>query len=327
MKAIILVGGFGTRLRPLTLTHPKPLLPILNRPFISFQLELLAKFGVKRVVLAVGPHLGVWKGALSKWVPKGQAVTLSVEKKPMGTGGAIRLAYNKSPSKTKEEPYIIFNGDIFFNLDIKSFLNFHRKKLADGSVALTKVNNMSLYGSVFHGKDGRIRKFIEKDPKKKPGWINAGAYILSSNLIKRIPCKPLSIERDIFPNFLKENLRLFAYPISGYWNDIGTPDSYLKAHQDLLTNQNFRPSAGGFQKHLGKTIRGRNFKVLIGRKAKLGKKIGMRGFVCIGEKVQIGDESFIQNSVIHDGADIGKHVKMIDSIIGRNSRIGDHAEI
>jgi len=237
LRAIILVGGLGTRLRPLTLNRPKPLLPILNTPFISYQLHLLKSFGVRHVTLAVGRQLSAWKKDLRKAAPKSVKIHLSIEKKPLGTAGAIRLAFKNSSNRFKskeEEPILILNGDVFIDLNVKKFFRFYHEKKADGALALIKVRDVSHFGWVRKERQGKINQFVEKSPVKRGGWVNAGAYLLSPSLIREIPLRPGSIEREIFPQWLGQKINLVGFPVRGYWNDIGTPQTYLKAHRDLL---------------------------------------------------------------------------------------------
>lgn len=324
MNAILLVGGFGTRLRPLTLSQPKPLLPILNKPFISYQLDLLKKGGVKTVVLAIGPHVKEWGKSIRKIAPSKMKVLFSVEKKPMGTGGAIRLAYDALPKKLDPtEPIVVFNGDVFLNLDVKGFVKDHKKNNADGSIALARVPDISRYGLV-KTQNQRILKFIEKPPTKKPGYINAGAYLLNAGLIKHIPRRKTSIEREFFPDCLKRKKRLFATKLTGYWNDIGTPQTYLQAHSDLLSQNNRWTHQKLFRKRKSS---GRHAKLVKGLGCKISTNAELKGFVCVGHKVEIGANCQIENTILMDYVRIEAGSSLKGVIVGKRTKIGRHVNI
>ena len=338
MKAIILVGGFGTRLRPLTLNKPKPLLPVLNQPFLSYQLSLLKRGGVKEIVFAVGAQVSHWGRELKKITPNGIKVLVSVEKKPMGTGGAVRLGLKKWRFLKKmdpHEPIVVLNGDVFLDLDVKRFHDFHRSKKSMGTVALHWVKDCSRFGFVQHNKELKILKFSEKPKRVFPGFINAGAYILSVSFIKKIPNRPCSIEREVFPKALQSHIPMYGFRLKGYWNDIGTPESYLKAHQDLLLQNKSWTDNQYFRKREGRKTsfppRGlmepRKGSHLIAKGAQIGKKVQFRGFSCIGPKVKIGDHSLVENSVLHAGVILGKGVVIENSLIGEKARLGDFVKV
>lgn len=237
MKAIILAGGLATRLRPLTLHQPKALMPLLDRPFISYQFDLLVAAGVTEVVMAAGYLADV----LKKNCPRDTSLKIyfSVEDSPLGTGGAIRLAYEQFPSK-EPTSILVFNGDVLFDIDVKTYFAFHKQNKAQGSIALKKVDDPVRFGVVDIDASCRVQAFLEK-PHGRTGeaFINAGAYILESTIIEAIPLgKLLSVEREVFPKLLSDNTPLFGYACNGYWNDIGTHESYAQAQKDLLTVKN-----------------------------------------------------------------------------------------
>ncbi len=318
MNAIILVGGLGTRLRPLTLSTPKALLPILNKPFIFYQLEGLYRAGVRHIIFACGSQTPVFKKALVPAWGRKLKMSFARENSPLGTGGAIRFAYDAAGRKSPH-PVIILNGDILFDIDFRKFIAHHEKKKSHGTIALTQVKDASRFGLVDTEGNGKIKKFTEK-PKhaRGPRWINAGAYILEPALIEMIPAgRPSSIEKEMFPRFLKARLNLFGLRTKEYWNDIGIPATYLQAHRDLWDQRNHWTEKSFLRK------RG----ALIGRNCAISPSVSFKGPVSIGHKVVIKPGSFIQDSVIFDGVSICEKTQIIGSIIGSHCRIGENVQI
>lgn len=303
MKAIILVGGYGTRLRPLTLKTPKALLPVHNKPFIYYQLDLLQSAGVKEVAFASGHLSSRLKQVVPKLGFRKMKFYFPIEKNPLGTGGAIRFAYDHLKSKTLKstEPIFVFNGDVFLDIPLNKFLKYHQKHKSECSIALTKVPDGTPFGVVRTKSNGQVKKFIEKSKKNKGiQWINGGAYIFDPHLIEEIPKgKRVSVERDSFPVFLKRNHRIFGYKFVGYWNDIGTPATYLQAHIDLAQQKNRWTPKGLFRKRE----------------------------VFEGFGVKIGQNCELENCILMDHVKLGTGVKVKGAIIGKNSRIGDYSTI
>lgn len=230
MKAVILLGGLGTRLLPLTARTPKPLLPFLHRPFIAHQLDLLKKCGVREVVLALGHKAAHFRRYLGDGRRFGLRFRYSIEKKPLGTGGAIRQTLH-----FWDGPAFVLNGDIFARFNLPAMVLAHRRARAEGSIALVRVKDARAYGLVEAEKNGRLLGFREKPPRRVPGWVNAGAYLLSPGLIEGIPSgRAVSVEREVFPGLLRQGHRLQAFRHRGYWSDIGTLESYWSTQRDLL---------------------------------------------------------------------------------------------
>lgn len=305
--AVLLVGGLGTRLRPLTLHRPKALMPVLNKPFLSYQFDLLKKAGVSHVALAANPKFKKWKKDLLRIVPKGIKLHFAFEPEPLGTGGAIRFGYDYLLKSSRQtfETVIVFNGDVLFEINLNSLVHYHRKRKSDGTIALTPVSDISRYGVVLSDSSGRIKAFKEK-PKgqHKPGHINAGVYVMERAFLEKIPSgRALSVERDFFPGQLKLKSRMYSLVISGYWNDIGTPASYLQAHGDLLRKRN----------------------LCIGKQSKLGRRVERRGFVCLGSHVSVADNCLIENSVFFDRVKLEKGVQARGVVLGQGCRIGQYS--
>lgn len=320
---LILVGGLGTRLRPLTLHQPKALLPILNRPFLSFQFAALARARVNVVCLAANPWFRKWKREITSMAPRGMRLIWAFETTPLGTGGAIRFGFDRlCQSVPGVETLIVFNGDVLIEADLTAVTRYHHRKKSSCTLALTRVNDSSRFGLVESSRGGRIRWFHEKPKgRARPGWINAGLYIMSWKFAASIPAhKVLSVERDIFPARLAENWPIYSRRIPGYWNDIGTPSTYLKAHADLMARKRSWTGFGNLSK--GSSLR-RGVRVLRGSGSSLPADLKTKGFVCIGSDVRIELGVSIQNSVIMDGCRIGRNSRLTQTILGRRCVAGE----
>jgi len=304
MKAVILSGGFGTRLRPLTLSQPKAVLPILNKPFCLYPLEWLARHGVRNVTFATGYRSASLAAVLAKEKPRGVSVLLKTENRPLGTGGALRRA-----SVKYGERFFVLNGDILARFNLSEMLGFHLKKKAILTLALVKVPDISRYGSVSLKRDGEIQRFAEKQPGlKRSGLVNAGIYIFEPEALRRIPSLiPCSLERDVFPRLAEKRRGVFGFPIHGYWKDVGTIASYREAHEDLL--------------------RGSSGRLLIGKGTRIGQKVKLEGMVSIGRRCRIGDGARIQDSIILDDVRIGKEARVTESILSYRCRVGDRSKL
>jgi NDP-sugar pyrophosphorylase family protein len=303
MNAIILSGGFGTRLRPLTLSQPKAVLPVLNKPFCLYPLEWLSKHGVRDVVFATGYRSDNLATVLKKDKPHGVVVRCKVERKPLGTGGALRQAAGRS-----KERCVALNGDILTDFNLGRMLDFHLQRKAILTLALIRVPDVSRFGSVSLDPKGRIQRFIEKRPGRAAGLVSAGIYIFEPEALRQIPFTiPCSLERDLFPRLAQERRGIYGYPIRGYWNDVGTFASYLQAHRDLLKSSP-RP-------------------VRVGHGTRLGKGVQLDSMVCIGRNCRIGQGAIIKDSVILDNVRIGEETRVTGSILSHRCRIGDHAEL
>jgi mannose-1-phosphate guanylyltransferase len=231
VKAILLIGGLGTRLRPLTLTTPKPLLPILDRPFLEYQLNFLRRQGFDDVVLCTAYRAEDFRQALQDGRDHGVRIAYVHEDTPLGTVGAIK---NAEPHVTG--PTLICNGDILMNLDLRALADFHARKQAQATIALTEVADPSAFGVVDMDKEGRVLQFIEKPaPGTAPSnLINAGAYIFQPEVFAMIPKNTVySVERGLFPAMLAAGHPLYAKRLEGYWLDVGTLEKYQQAQKDV----------------------------------------------------------------------------------------------
>jgi len=226
MKALILVGGFGTRLRPLTLSRPKPLVEFGNKPILLHQIEALAEAGVKHVILAVSYRAEMLEKEMKEQEERlGIKISLSHETVPLGTAGPIALA---KESLTKDsEPFFVLNSDIICNYPFKKMLEFHKAHQKEGTIVVTKVEEPSKYGVVVYNEGtGQIQRFVEKPKVFVSNKINAGMYIFNPSILTRIEERFMSLEKEVFP-FMAQDGELFAFDLEGFWMDIGQPKDFI----------------------------------------------------------------------------------------------------
>lgn len=325
MKALILAGGEGTRLRPLTLNTPKPIVPVANIPFLRYQIELLRQHNIREVILSLSYQPSKIEALLGDGSSLGTRIHYVVEQSPLGTAGAF-----KNAELLLNEATVVFNGDILCELDITEVIRHHQSRKATATLVLTRVENPSAYGLVETTSDGRITRFLEK-PKADEitcNTINAGTYVLEPEVLQVIPPgENYSFERGVFPSLLKDQKRMQAYVAQGYWIDIGTPQKYLQVHQDLLQRR-FRPAVDFVNAHsLQAPVSARIDKsTLLASSVKLGEEVSILSS-SIGEDCVIGDHAIIENAVIWPGVTIGPHSKLSGCIIGRGCQIGHHVTV
>ncbi len=236
MKALILAGGLGTRLRPLTLTRPKHLLPIANRPHIDHVFEWLHRHDVDEVVLLTSYLAERFTEAVARASTKGLRVEVTHERQPLGTAGALKNA----ESYVGGDTFLAFNGDVLSDIDLGAAIDWHRSREAEATIVLTPVADPSAYGVVSTDSEDQVLGFIEKPPREEAptNLVNAGVYVLEPSVLSRIPRGEVaSAERQLFPQLVKDGARLFGCATSAYWMDIGTPDKYLQANLDALAGR------------------------------------------------------------------------------------------
>ena len=333
MKAVILAGGFGTRLRPLSCTRPKILFPILNKPLLQWTFERLAMNGVKDVTLAVFYQTEVY--IKHHRVPRsGVHVTYSHDplRKPLGTGGSIKKAEKRIGH---ESPFIVLNGDIFADVNYREILSLHEKKKGVATIALHKVQDPSRYGVAELSEGDRISRFIEKPPvgSASPALINAGVYVFSPKIFDYIPeGRAVSIEREVFPRLAQEKA-LYGYVFDGFWADIGKPEDYLELNKIMLNHT-------GSQRKMksGDSVEIKDA-VALGKNISIGKQSVIGPYAVLGPKVAVGKNVRIQDSIVLSGTVISDFATIDGAIIGEGVHvgksayipkgciIGDHAEI
>ena len=331
-RGIILSGGWGTRLRPLTCTIPKTLMPVVNKPVLERQILLLKNAGVNEIILAVSIMADPLKYYFGDGKKLGIKIHYTDEKSPMGTAGAIKLAENY----LIDDNFFMLNGDVILNFNFKEMLEYHTRNKGIGTIASKSVEEPSRYGVLITEEESkRILKFQEKEEFKPfPGEkvampVNAGVYILEPEVFSYIkPNKKLSIERDIFPQ-LANNSRLYHYPISGIWKDVGRPEELLEGNILLMNDilENLKEKANNLIDDSVK-LEG---KVLIYPPVTIGKNTLIRNDCIIGPNVVIGDNVYIdknteiKESLIYSETYISKDVKIENSIISDNCHIHDGA--
>ncbi len=334
IQAVILAGGLGTRLRPLTLDRPKPVVPLLNVPFLCYQLGLLDVHGVRDVILSVSHRPDVIRATMERERLGEVRLRDVVEQNPLGTAGGVRNA-----ADLVEGRVVVLNGDILTDLDLSAMLAAHDARGAAASIYLTPVENPTAYGLVELEGDGRVRRFLEK-----PGWdevttntINAGVYVLERELLELIPKGvPHSMEREFFPLLLERGVPFYGFVSTGYWLDIGTPAKYLQAQQDLLARRlrahveslgregpqgwidpsaTIAPSA---------RIRG---PVAIGAACRVEAGAVVGPGVVLGVGCRIAAEARIETAVLWEKVEIGAAARLAGCLIGHDASIGAHAHV
>ncbi len=326
MQALILAGGQGTRLRPLTNNIPKPIVPIGNEPFLYRQINSLKKAGVTDIILSTGYQPSVIEKALGDGSRYGVNLRYLVEPTPMGTAGAYKFAENYLKTTT-----LVLNGDILTDIDLAEVAEAHQQAAATATIVLTRVENPSAYGLVEVGRKNQVLRFLEK-PKIEEinrtnlNTINAGIYILEPKVLEMIPkCQNYSFEYQLFPSLLREKARFQGFVAEdNYWLDIGTPERYLQAHQDLMSGRikSFQISkAGNFQKSNGAEIDDVSCLAdgcVIKPRARIINSV-------LGKGVVVAENTIVQNSVIWAGTRISSSTEVFGSIIGKDCLIGRNA--
>jgi mannose-1-phosphate guanylyltransferase len=328
MQALILAGGKGTRLRPLTVYTPKPIVPVLNRPFLTYQLELLRRAGVTEIILSLNYQPDKIEQILGDGSEFGVSLRYITEPSPLGTAGAFKYA-----AKELRESTIVFNGDILTDLDLSAVINQHKKTNSEATIVLTRVQNPSAYGLVETDLNGKVLAFREKPTIEELeliniNTINAGIYILEPNVLDLIPeNENCSFEYKVFPDLLASQKSFNAYVMEKeYWRDIGNPTSYLQAHHDFLSNR----ITGFGKEHRNNTdiattaivdqttILGEN--CIIKPNAKIINSV-------IGKGVLIEEKTVIENSVIWAYSKIAGSTSIQNAIIGKSCYVGKHCTI
>lgn len=314
MQAIILVGGEGRRLRPLTDTRPKPMMALVDRPFVAHQLDLLRRHGVRDVIFSCGYRPDVLRAHFGDGSIIGMRLRYVVDPQPLGTAGAVRnAAHLLEPGSV-----LVLNGDILTDLDLSAVARRHRDAGGLGTIALTPVDDPSAFGLVRLRGDGAVAEFVEKPAPEElvpgePFRINAGTYVLEHELIERIPPGvACSIEREIFPDAAAAG-RLFGYASSCYWRDIGTPVAYLAASHDVLAGRIETESDSG-EAYVGPLVR-------LGRRAELDE------LSALGTAAAVGAGARITSSVVGDRALVGEGAEVDGAIIGARVSIGAGARV
>ncbi|XP_022649765.1 mannose-1-phosphate guanyltransferase beta-like [Varroa jacobsoni] len=315
MKALLLVGGYGTRLRPLTLSRPKPLVEFCNKPMMVHQIEALVSAGVKQIILAVSYRAELLEQAVIEEGRRlGIKITLSHENEPLGTAGPLALA--REYLATDDEPFFVLNSDIVCEFPFEQMISFHKQHKRQGTIVVTRVEEPSKYGVVVYQPDGQIERFVEKPVEFVSNRINAGLYILNPSVLNRIQLRPTSIEKEIFPAMVADR-DLFAFELEGFWMDVGQPRDFLTG-MCLYLNwlRSSRPD------RLLPLTEGVVGDVLVHPTAIIGSNCRIGPNVVIGPKVIVEDGVCIKRSTILEGAVVKSHCWLDSCIIGWKSTVG-----
>jgi mannose-1-phosphate guanylyltransferase len=310
-QAVILAGGAGTRLWPLTSRVAKPIVTLVDRPFIVYMLDWLRQHGVSDVILCCGFGGDGVRDVLGDGDRHGIRLRYVAESEPLGTGGPLRLA-----QELLDERFVVCNGDILTDIDLSAQLSAHERTGAVATLALVTVEDPSAYGLVRCEPDGAVREFIEKPGDVGIGGelVSAGAYVLERSVLELIaPSRPVSIEREVWPALIANGL--YGYDASGYWLDIGTPERYLQGSFDIIAGavRTQRPPREG--------------SAAIGARSEIAADAQIGEQVVIGDDVRVGAGASIERSVILAGAQIGAGCVLRDSIVAERAKIGAYAEL
>lgn len=331
MKAIILVGGEGTRLRPLTCQIPKAMVPVVNRPFLEQVVERLKSHGIDTIILTLcylPERIQSYFGDGSRF---GVKMVYIEEKAPLGTAGAV-----KNAESLLDSPFFVLNGDIFSDLDYTAMMALHRDRGAVATIALTPVQDVTMYGVVETADGGKVERFVEK-PKPdevNTNMINAGTYILEPSVLHNVPPGiPFSFERQLFPSLLSQKQRVFGFPSYGYWIDIGKPEKYLELNYRLLTDPDpgDKRAAGagtpgvrigkGSSVHLSAVLEG---PITIGEGCTIEADVMIKGPSAVGSGCRIGRGARLDRVILWDNVSIGANANLEHCVVASNCLVNDN---
>ena len=313
VQAVVLVGGKGTRLRPLTLSAPKPMLPTAGLPFLTHLLSRIRESGITDVVLGTSFKAHVF----SEYYGDGSKLDLSLryvtEDEPLGTGGGIRNVLDELTAST----IVVFNGDVLGGTDVRSVVHTHRESGADVTLHLVRVSDPRAFGSVPTDDSGRVTAFLEKTQDPPTDQINAGTYVFSREVIEQIPAgREVSVEREVFPKLLAEGRHVHAFVDQAYWRDMGTPEDFVRGSADLVRGIAPSPALGG-----------RHGESLVHEGAGVAPGAVLIGGTVVGRGAEIGPRARLDGAVIFEGAVIEAGAVVERSIVGAGARIGPRALI
>jgi mannose-1-phosphate guanylyltransferase len=311
MQALVLAGGEGTRLRPLTLTTPKPVMPLAGRPFLSFMLDWAHAHRVDEVILSCGFMSDAVRAVLGD-IYDGMRLRHVTEDEPLGTAGPVRLAYDQG---LLEERLLILNGDVLTDIDLTSELEQHERTGARATLALYPVDDTSSYGVVPTDDEGQVTEFIEKGGGEAPtNRINAGAYVLERDVVESIPAgRAVSFEREVFPSLVGSGL--YGYAAAGYWIDIGTPERYLEATWDLLAGR----------VHSTLPPRDETGSLVYENCLLSGAHVGPQSV--LGRHCSVGTDARVERSVLHERVHVGADAAVVESVLAEGVRVGERAQV
>ena len=320
MKALFLAGGMGTRLKPLTDDIPKSMVPIMNKPLLERSMENLIRYGIRDIVLSLGYKSDYIQNYFGDGHKLGLNIEYVFESSPLGTGGAIR-----NSRQLYNDTFVVMNADILCDINIAELIGYHSSKSADVTIAVTKVSNPSDYGMIETDENGYASAFTEKPEPEKvtTNYINAGIYVFEPHILDEIPSgEVVSIERDTFPSLLAKSMKIAVYKGGSYWIDIGTPEKYLKAHEDIMSgkcllagvdfgNLNIVKSGESFIDGTAKI----NGPVFIGHDVQIGAHTTIGPYAVIGDNANILHDGSITGSILWDHVRIGSYGAVDGSVV------------
>ena len=309
MKALILAGGLGTRMRPLTYSRPKHLLPIANVPHIEHVFTLLERHGVSEVVLLTSYLAEAFEMTVDRAAQRGLEVTVAHEREPLGTGGALKNAHGL----VGDDTFLAFNGDVLTDVDITAMVDWHREREAEATIVLTPVDDPSAYGVVPTETDGRVLGFIEKPPagEAPTNLINAGVYVCEPRLLDRIPAgRVSSAERELWPAVVQDGT-LFARGTDAYWMDIGTPAKYLQANLDALAGRYVCSAIAHPDEKM----------TLLGPGAEVHESAQVSSS-CLGRGSRVEADAIVERAVLLADASVGTGATIRDAVLGERAAVG-----
>jgi mannose-1-phosphate guanylyltransferase len=309
VKAVVLVGGEGTRMRPLTETTPKPLLPLMDRPSLAHVLDHLARHGVHEVVLS-SPYLEETFDPFIRSRRGDPKITWITETEPLGTGGAV---VNALGALASDEPFIALNGDILTDLDLTRMLELHRERAASVTIALHHVEDARAFGMVDIDDDGKVMEFEEKPKDPLPGDINAGTYVIDPEALSAWHAgDEASIEREIFPEVIASGRPVYGFASDAYWLDLGTPEKYLQAHFDMFEGK----------------VHGTSYPApWIAEGAEVDLRAHLGRWVAVGPGATIGREAQVDDSVLHAASVVGAGARIRMSVLGAEAQVGENSTL
>lgn len=330
VDAVVLVGGKGTRLRPLTLSAAKPMLPTAGFPFLTHLLSRIAEAGIEHVILGTSYKAATFENEFGDGSKLGLQIEYVTEDQPMGTGGGIA---NVVP-KLRNDTVMVFNGDVLSGMDLRQMLASHSASQADLTLHLVRVSDPRAFGCVPTDAEGRVQAFLEKTEDPPSDQINAGTYIFKREIVDRIPRgREVSVEREVFPALLAEGVKVCGYVDSSYWRDMGTPEDFVRGSADLVRGLAPSPALGGRRGeslvHDGASVSPGAVLIggtVVGRGAEIGPGVRLDGAVIFdGARIEAG--SVVERSIVGSGARIGPRALIRDGIIGDGADIGARCEL
>lgn len=308
----MLVGGKGTRLRPLTMSAPKPMLPVAGVPVTAHMIARARDAGITHIILATSYRAEVFEEFFGDGSRYGVALEYVTETEPLGTGGGIRNVADLLRCGA-DEPVVVFNGDILTGLDIGALVGHHRAAGADVTLHLHRVPDPRAFGVVPVDADGRVLEFLEKTPDPPTNLINAGCYVFQRSVLESIPAgRPVSVERETFPRLLADGRHVTGYVDDTYWLDLGTPAAFVQGSADLVRGRMVSPALPG---PVGE------FLVLPG--AKVAPDAKLADGTVAGAGVEIGSGATVEGSVLFDGSSVGEGAHVRSSVVGRDAVVGE----